>query len=84
MSSPHAWFVWALLSAIFAAAMAIIAKIGIQGVDSDLATLVRAAIVIVVLGALFAVALLGERPSLREWSGIGLIASGVLVLAMKR
>jgi transporter family protein len=34
---------------VFAAATAIFAKIGIQGVDSDLATLVRTAIIIVVL-----------------------------------
>ncbi len=35
------WFFWAVLSAIFAAFTAIFAKIGIRGVDSDLATLVR-------------------------------------------
>jgi transporter family protein len=37
-----------------------------------------------VLVALFAVAFLGERPSLREWSGIALVAGGVLLLALKR
>jgi hypothetical protein len=46
------WFFWALLSASCAALKAIFAKIGIQGVDSDLATLVRTAVIIVVL-ALF-------------------------------
>ncbi|MGB2682688.1 MAG: EamA family transporter [Candidatus Competibacter sp.] len=45
------WMYWALLSAMFAALTAIFAKIGIQGVDSDLATLVRTAIIIVVLSA---------------------------------
>lgn len=45
------WFVWALLSAVFAALTAIFAKIGIRGIDSDLATLVRTGIIIVVLGA---------------------------------
>ncbi len=45
------WTYWALLSAMFAALTAIFAKIGIQGVDSDLATLVRTAIIIVVLSA---------------------------------
>lgn len=49
MGYSTSWFFWALLSAVFAAATAIFAKIGIQGVDSDLATLVRTAIVIVVL-----------------------------------
>lgn len=37
-----------------------------------------------VLVTLFAVIFLGERPTLREWSGIALIASGVMVLAFKR
>ena len=51
MLSSTGWFYWALLSAMFAALTAIFAKIGIQGVDSDLATLVRTAIIIVVLAA---------------------------------
>jgi transporter family protein len=37
----------------------------------------------VVLVALFAVAFLGERPSLQEWAGIGMIAGGVLLLVVK-
>jgi len=37
-----------------------------------------------VLVAIFAFAFLGERPSLREWSGIALVAAGVLVLGLKR
>jgi len=36
-----------------------------------------------VLVALFAVAFLGERPSLRDWAGIALVAAGVLLLALK-
>jgi transporter family protein len=45
------WFVWALLSAVFAALTAIFAKVGLAGVDSDLATLVRTGIIGVVLAA---------------------------------
>jgi transporter family protein len=45
------WVYWALLSAIFAALTAIFAKIGIQGVNSDLATLIRTSIIIVILSA---------------------------------
>ena len=41
----------ALLSAVFAALTAIFAKVGIRGVDSDLATLVRTGIIMVVLSA---------------------------------
>jgi transporter family protein len=37
-----------------------------------------------VLVALFAVIFLGERPQPREWLGIGLVATGVLVLSLKR
>ncbi|MDR3368870.1 EamA family transporter [Rhodoferax sp.] len=51
MTSSTPWFYWALLSAIFAALTAIFAKIGIQGVDSDLATLIRTVIIMVVLSA---------------------------------
>jgi len=36
----------------------------------------------VVLVAVFAVAFLGERPSLPSWAGIGLVAAGVIVLAL--
>ena len=38
----------------------------------------------VVLVIVLAYLLLGERPSLREWSGIGLVVAGVIVLATKR
>lgn len=51
MMTSAGWFYWALLSAVFAALTAIFAKVGIQGVDSDLATLIRTAIIIVVLSA---------------------------------
>lgn len=144
MVSSAGWFYWAFLSAVFAALTAIFAKVGIQGVDSDLATLIRTAIIIIVLSAfvaytgkwanplelppktwlflglsglatgaswvcyfralkigdaskvapvdklslilvaLFAFTFLGERPSLREWSGIAMVAGGVLLLAFKR
>lgn len=41
------WFVFALLSAVFAALTSILAKIGIEGVNSNLATAVRTVIVVV-------------------------------------
>ncbi|MEH6458011.1 MAG: EamA family transporter [Cocleimonas sp.] len=144
MDTASNWFFWAILSAIFAALTAIFAKIGLQGVDSDLATLIRTVVIFIVLTtfvlvagkwsnpfelsqktwlflilsglatgaswvcyfralkigdaskvapvdkfslvlvAIFAFFLLGERPSLRDWSGILLIGVGVLVLALKR
>ncbi len=144
MTTPSTWFYWALLSAVFAALTAIFAKIGIQGVDSDQATLIRTMIILVVLSvfvwlagkwtdpralpsktwlflglsglatgaswvcyfralqvgaaskvapvdklslvlvAVFAFFILGERPSLRDWTGIAMVAGGVLLLAFKR
>ena len=51
MATTSNWFFWALLSAVFAALTAIFAKIGLEGVDSDLATLVRTAVIMVVLTA---------------------------------
>jgi transporter family protein len=144
MTSASNWFVWALASAGFAGLTAIFAKIGLAGVDSDLATLIRTLVILVVLGVfvratgkwtdpsqlsartwlflvlsglatgaswvcyfralkigdaskvapvdklsvllvtLFAVAFLGERPSVREWVGILMVSAGVVVLAFRR
>jgi transporter family protein len=144
MATSNGWFYWAILSAVFAALTTIFAKIGIQGTNSDFATLIRTAIILVVLSAfvayagkwanpfelssktwlflglsglatgaswvcyfralqigdasnvapvdklslvlvtVFAFAFLGERPSLREWSGVVMVAGGVLLLAFKR
>jgi transporter family protein len=41
------WLGWALLSAIFAAATAILAKVGVAGIDSNLATAIRTTVVLV-------------------------------------
>jgi transporter family protein len=54
MATPATWVFWALLSAVFAALTAIFAKLGVQGVDSDLATLLRTVVVLVALSALIA------------------------------
>lgn len=40
------WLVWALLSALFAAATAILAKIGVAGVDANFATAIRTSVVV--------------------------------------
>ena len=144
MTTSNSWFYWAIMSAVFAALTAIFAKIGIQGVNSDFATLIRTFIISLVLVffvwftgkwsnpfsmtaktwlflglsalatgaswicyfralqigeaskvapvdklslvlvAIFAFAFLGERPTLREWIGIAMVAAGVMVLASKR
>ena len=42
------WQTWAVLSAAFAAATAILAKVGVEAIGSDLATLIRTAVVLAV------------------------------------
>jgi transporter family protein len=49
MPSVNNWFYWALLSAVFAALTAIFAKVGLEGVESDLATLIRTCVIVLVL-----------------------------------
>ena len=41
------WIYWALLSAVFAAATAILAKVGVAHIDSNLATAIRTTVVVV-------------------------------------
>src|ERR1700690_2701818 len=55
MSLWSSWQTWAVLSAVFAALTAIFAKIGVENVNSDLATFIRTIVVIVTLGFLLAV-----------------------------
>jgi transporter family protein len=52
--SAGSWLFWALMSALFAALTAIFAKIGVEHVNSDLATFIRTVVVITVLGAILA------------------------------
>jgi bacterial/archaeal transporter family protein len=42
------WVVWALLSAVFAGITAILAKVGVENVDSSLATAIRTTVVLVI------------------------------------
>ena len=46
------WFVFALLSAVFAALTSILAKVGIEGVNSNLATAIRTAVVLIMSWAM--------------------------------
>jgi bacterial/archaeal transporter family protein len=43
----HSWLFWSLLSALFAGATAILAKIGVANVDSNLATAIRTSVILV-------------------------------------
>src|SRR5882724_2891490 len=71
------WFYWALLSAVFAALTAIFAKIGLQGVDSDFATLIRTCVILCVLAAFVVFAGKWSNPlalSSKTWSFLVLSA----------
>jgi transporter family protein len=48
------WIVWALLSAAFAALTAIFAKVGVEHINSDLATFIRTVVIVAVLGIILA------------------------------
>jgi len=70
------WFLWALLSAFFAGVTAILAKVGVQEIDSNMATAIRT---VVILFFAWAVALITDHQPLssigkRTW--IFLILSG--------
>ncbi len=41
------WLIWSLFSALFAGLTAVLAKIGVEGVDSNLATAIRTTVILV-------------------------------------
>lgn len=71
------WIVWALLAAIFAALTAIFAKIGVEGVDSDLATLARTVVVVLSLTLLLAATGRLQPATLSPKSVVFLVLSGL-------
>lgn len=72
------WFVFALLSAVFAALTSILAKVGIDGVNSNLATAVRTVVVLVMAwGMVFLTNAQGGLASISRKSWLFLILSGL-------
>lgn len=53
-SALASWQFWAVLSAVFAALTAIFAKVGVENVNSDFATLIRTVVILAVLAAIVA------------------------------
>lgn len=144
MPMPEHWLIWALLSAVFAALTAVLAKLGVKDVDADLAMALRTVVICalvlplvwitgkwsnplqlpartlgylvlsavatgaswlcyfralqvgeafrvapvdklsVVLVAVFAFFILGERPAPKDWLGITLMTAGLLLLVIKK
>ncbi|MBQ6466873.1 MAG: EamA family transporter [Clostridia bacterium] len=72
------WFWFALGSAVFAALTAILAKIGIDGVDSNLATAIRTVVVVIMAwGMVFLTNAQGGLSQITKKSWIFLILSGL-------
>lgn len=72
------WLLWSLLSALFAGATAILAKIGVKGVDSNLATAVRTAVVLVFAwGVVFATGHAGGITGFSRRTWLFLVLSGI-------
>ena len=74
----HSWQLWAFLSAVFAALTAIFAKVGVEGINSDLATLIRTVIVLMALALiLFATGQLSHPGPISSKSWLFLLLSGL-------
>lgn len=72
------WFIFALLSAVFAALTSILAKIGIDGVNSNLATAIRTVVVVVMAwGMVFLTNTQGGIVDISRKSWLFLILSGL-------
>ena len=72
------WFVFALLSAIFAALTSILAKIGIDGVNSNLATAIRTVVVVIMAwGMVFLTNTQAGLSDISKKSWLFLILSGL-------
>ena len=63
-TKSRAWFIYAALSAVFAALTSILGKIGIEGVESNLGTMIRTAVVLVMAWAM--VLLTGKAGKIRQ------------------
>ncbi len=66
MKTESAWLLFALGSAVFGGATAILAKVGVAGIDSNLATFYRTLVVLVFAGLIVS--------ARGDWSGIGTVS----------
>ncbi len=72
------WFIFAILSAVFAALTSILAKVGIEGVNSNLATAIRTVVVVIMAwGMVFLTHAQGGIGTISRKSWIFLILSGL-------
>ena len=73
-SALSTWQLWAGLSAVFAALTAIFAKIGVENVNSDLATAIRTVVILIVIAAI----LFGTG----QWQPLGSISARTYLFLM--
>jgi transporter family protein len=71
------WFIWALLSAFFAGLTAILAKVGVEHVDSNLATAIRTVVIVIFAWAIALATRNQSFSSIGKRTWIFLILSGV-------
>jgi transporter family protein len=73
------WFIWALLSALFAALTAILAKVGVTDVNPNLATAIRTTVILVITwGLVFALDGKADFGALNARAWVFLALSGVM------
>lgn len=78
LGDKHMWIVYALLSALFAALTSILAKIGIDNINSNLATAIRTIVVLIMAwGIVFINGSLNEVSNISQKSWLFLILSGI-------
>jgi transporter family protein len=75
------WLIWALLSACFAALTAVFAKVGVERIDPDAATLIRTAVILIVLSGIVLVtgqyrAIAAASPRTYLFLGLSGLATG--------
>jgi bacterial/archaeal transporter family protein len=77
-NSPNIWWIYALLSAFFAALTTIFAKIGVQNIDANLATAVRTVVIVAIAwGLVFAEGNLNQLTTISARTLTFLVISGV-------
>jgi len=71
------WWIYALLSAVFAALTAIFAKVGVKNIDSDLATAIRTTVIFVIVwGIAFFKGVIPNVQGLQKQTWLFLVLSG--------
>ncbi len=77
-TNPNIWWIYALLSAFFAALTTIFAKVGVQNIDANLATAVRTVVIVIMAwGLVFAEGNLDKLAAISERTLVFLAISGV-------